>query len=91
MKTISEMSKECGCTYESVYRTILKLKMIPMDYVQGRKKRLYHRYQVDLVYKTLYFERKCNMVIFESKMNHVETKEEKYQAFREFKLKTYTR
>ena len=68
MKTISEMAVECGCTYHSVYAVILDLRLTPIDY--SGKERYYHRSQIDLIYKTLYFKRKCDILTIESKMNY---------------------
>ena len=82
MKTISQMAKECGCTYREVVDVVRNLNFTPDKYIQ--RNRFYCKSKEDLIYKTLYFIGKCNMVTFESKMNVKET-------FEEFKERTYTR
>ena len=76
------MAKECGCTYEDVMTIIKTLEFTPDSYI--KTKRYYGQSKEDLIYKTLYFIGKCNMVTFESKMNVKET-------FEEFKQRTYTK
>lgn len=48
-------------------------------------------HQEDYIHDVLYYSGYFTELTIESKMNHVETKEELFQQFREFKLKTYTR
>jgi len=86
MKRISKIAKECKLTYGKTYRTMRVNKIIPTD-VNGFF--FLDIYQEELLHYCLYRIGVLEWVVFESKMNHVETKEEKYEQFREFKLKTY--
>jgi len=86
MKRISQIAKECKLSYEKIYRTMVVNKIIPTN-INGFC--FLDIYQEELLRYCLYIIGVLDEVIFESKMNRVETKEEKYQQFREFKLKTY--
>ena len=88
MKTVSQMMSECGCKYDDVDGIIKTLNLSPDQY-DGRF-RYYGQLKEDLIYKTLYFIGKCDMVTFESKMNIPEP-EPKKETFNEFKQRTYTR
>ena len=83
MKTVSEMARECGCTYQDVKDIILTLNFTPDKYIQ--RIRFYCKSKEDLIYKTLYFIGKCDMVTFESKMNIPEPEPIK-ETFEEFTL-----
>ena len=48
-------------------------------------------YQEELLHYCLYRLGVLEEVVFESKMNHVESKEELFEKFREFKKLTYTK
>ena len=86
MKLISQIAKETGCTYEEVYRAAKNNGQLINDNQYRHK---LNKMQENFVLKILYFERKCDVVIFESKMNRVESKEELFEKFREFKKMTY--
>jgi len=88
MKRISQIAKECNLTYEKTYRTMVVNKIIPTN-IDGFC--FLDIYQEELLHYCLYRIGVLEEVVFASKMNHVETKEEKYEQFREFKLKTYTK
>jgi len=85
---VRQIATMCGCTYMDVEHVIIRDGFISKN---TSRFKTYDEFQVDLICQTLFFELKARHFIFESKMNHVESKEEKYQQFREFKLKTYTR
>lgn len=70
MKTISQIAKESGCTYDSVYRVILNNNLVPVSYTE--KNRFYAKIQIDFIFKILYFEMKCNLITLESSMNKLE-------------------
>jgi len=65
--TISQIAKTIGCLYDDVYKIILKTKLTPAYY--NKSIRLYSKCQINLIYKLLYFERKCTFEIIESKIN----------------------
>lgn len=88
MKRISQIAKECKLSYQKVYRTMEVNKIIPTN-INGFC--FLDVYQEELLHYCLYRIGVLEEVVFESKMNHVETKEELYEQFREFKLKTYGR
>jgi len=86
MKTISQIAKECKLTYEKTYRTMIVNKIIPTN-INGFC--FLDTHQEELLHYCLYRIGVLEEVIFESKINHVETKEEKQEAFRKFKKETY--
>ena len=87
MKTVSQMKAECGCTYDEVDGIIKTLNLKPDKY-DGRF-RYYCQLKEDLIYKTLYFMGKCQMVTFESKMNIPEPEPNYKEIFNQHKKATY--
>ena len=87
MKSISKIAKECKLPYQKVYRTMEVNKIIPTN-INGFC--FLDVYQEELLHYCLYRIGVLYEVVFESKMNHVESKEELFQQFREFKKNTYT-
>ena len=81
------MKTECGCTYEDVDGIIKTLNLTPDQY-DGRF-RYYGQLKENLIYKTLYFIGKCNIVTFESKMNIPEPEPDPTEVFRNHKKNTY--
>ena len=78
------MAKECGCTYDDVTSVLKSLNLTPDSYI--KTKRYYGQLKEDLIYKTLYFIGKCQMVTFESKINNKNFDDE---LFLEHKRNTY--
>jgi len=70
LKTISQIAKEAGCTFRNVYEVIKKNKIKPI-YYDKKTIRIYARIQIELIFKVLYFEGKCNVITLESKMNEI--------------------
>jgi len=85
MKTISQISKICGTTWEIVYRSIQRLNIIPV-HKKGRIN-YYDDFQLELIIDNLFYAGKIKYLIYESKMNIPEVEE----SFEEFKKRTYTR
>jgi len=65
--TISQIAKTIGCLYRDVLSVILQTRLTPVFY--DNKNPMYSKCQIDLIYKLLYFERKCTFEIIESKIN----------------------
>lgn len=92
MKSIRKISQETGVDYFKVFRTIRKEGLIVEHSKRGKgTKMMLTIHQEDYIHDVLYYSGYFTELTIESKMNHVETKEELFQQFREFKLKTYTR
>lgn len=89
MKTVSKMKEECGCTYDGVDAMIKTLNLTPDQY--DGKFRYYGQLKEDLIYKTLYFIGKCQIVTFESKMNVPDPEPNYEELFSEHKKRTYTK
>lgn len=87
MKTVTEISKLCNTSRENTYRAAQRLNIIPAK-TKGRIV-YYDEYQEFLILEHLFYIGKIDSLIYESKMNHVETKEEKYKQFKIFKENTY--
>lgn len=90
MTDVKKLAKSLKVNPALIIRTITKLGII-CEHRNGKRILIISPEQQNLIIDNLIFERKVTEIILPSKMNHFETKEEKYQAFREFKLKTYTR
>lgn len=92
MKSIRKISQETGVDYFKVFRTIRKEGLIVEHSKRGKgTKMMLTIHQEDYIHDVLYYSGYFTELTIESKMNQVETKEELFQQFREFKLKTYTR
>jgi len=85
MKTPQDIAKRCGITWETVYRAIQRLNIIPV-HAKGRIK-YYDEFQFELIIDHLFYAGKIQFLIFESKMNIPEVED----SFTEFKLRTYGR
>ena len=84
-----QIATECDLMWNQV-NNVVKIEKITPAKTIGRRK-FFDIYQEDIIHRVLYFTGLLTELTLESKINRVESKEEKYQAFREFKLKTYTR
>jgi len=89
MKTAHRIGKETGLKWEQIQGIITREKIVPA-FKKGRYN-YYDQYQEDYIHNILYYTCMLTELTIESKLNHVESKEEKYEQFREFKLKTYER
>lgn len=84
-----QIAIECNLRYNEVSDIIKKEKIVPVAIIKARN--YYDKYQEEIIHRVLYFTGLLTELTIESKINHVESKEELFQQFREFKLKTYTR
>jgi len=90
MTDVKKLAKSLKVNPALIIRTIAKIGII-CEHRNGKRILIISPEQQNLIIDTLIFERKVTEIILPSKMNHVETKEELYEQFREFKKNTYTK
>lgn len=90
MKSIRKISQETGVDYFKVFRTIRKEGLIVEHSKRGKgTKMMLTIHQEDYIHDVLYYSGYFTELTIESKMNIVKSKEQQYQEFRDFKLRTY--
>lgn len=88
MTDVKKLAKSLKVKSALIIRTITKMGII-CEHRNGKRILIISPEQQNLIIDTLIFERKVTEIILPSKLNHVESKEEQYEQFREFKKKTY--
>lgn len=88
MTDVKQLAKSLKVKPALIIRTITKLGII-CEHRNGKRILIISPEQQNLIIDTLIFERKVTEIILPSKMNHVESREELFEKFREFKKETY--